>query len=180
MSRRKLAGLRILVTELRRALAVRWWWRLPGAGSKVLAAARSQPLLDELAADVRQANGIIETVKADVTKPEDRQAMVDAAVRHFGGLDVLINNAGIGATGHFIDSDPEILRQIFETNFFGADGDHPCVPAAAEVGRHTCDCEHLICRWQAGTSGAIAVFIEQVRSRWVQRGHPCGTGQGWD
>ena len=45
--------------------------------------------------------------------------MVDAAVRHLGGLDVLINNAGIGATGHFMDSDPEILRKIFETNFFG-------------------------------------------------------------
>jgi short-subunit dehydrogenase len=56
---------------------------------------------------------------ADVTKPEDRQAMVDAAVRHFGGLDILINNAGIGATGHFMDSDPDILRKIFETNFFG-------------------------------------------------------------
>ena len=42
--------------------------------------------------------------------------MVDAAVRHFGGLDILINNAGIGATRHFMDSDPDILRKI-ETNF---------------------------------------------------------------
>jgi short-subunit dehydrogenase len=68
---------------------------------------------------VRGAGGIIETVIADVTKPEDRQAMVDAAIKHFGGLDVLVNNAGIGATGHFMDSDPEVLRKIFETNFFG-------------------------------------------------------------
>jgi short-subunit dehydrogenase len=30
-----------------------------------------------------------------------------------------VNNAGIGATGHFMDSDPEVLRKIFETNFFG-------------------------------------------------------------
>ena len=45
--------------------------------------------------------------------------MVDAANRHFGGLDVLVNNAGIGATGHFMDSDPQVLRTIFETNFFG-------------------------------------------------------------
>jgi short-subunit dehydrogenase len=45
--------------------------------------------------------------------------MVDAALQHFGGLDVLINNAGIGATGHFADSGPEVLRTIFETNFFG-------------------------------------------------------------
>ena len=37
----------------------------------------------------------------------------------FGGLDILINNAGIGATGHFADCGPERLRQIMEVNFFG-------------------------------------------------------------
>jgi short-subunit dehydrogenase len=58
-------------------------------------------------------------VAADVTDPAGRQAMLDAAVRHFGGLDVLVNNAGIGATGHFMDSKPETLRAIFETNYFG-------------------------------------------------------------
>jgi short-subunit dehydrogenase len=119
MPYRKLAGLRVLVTGasqgIGRALAV----IAAQKGCRVLASARSQPLLDELAAEVRKANGTIETVAADVTKPEDRTAMVDAAVRHFGGLDVLINNAGIGATGHFMDSDPQTLRSIFETNFFG-------------------------------------------------------------
>jgi short-subunit dehydrogenase len=119
MARRKLSGLRLLVTGasqgIGRALAV----IAARKGCQVLAAARSQPLLDELAAEVRTAGGTIQTVVADVTKPEDRHAMVDAAVRHFGGLDVLINNAGIGATGHFMDSEPQVLRTIFETNFFG-------------------------------------------------------------
>jgi short-subunit dehydrogenase len=45
--------------------------------------------------------------------------MADAAVRHFGGLDVLINNAGIGATGHFAEASAERLRTIMEVNFFG-------------------------------------------------------------
>lgn len=117
--RRKLNGLRVLVTGssqgIGRALVVEAAKR----GCKVLAAARSQPLLDELAAEVRAAGGTIATVAADVTKPEDRAAMVEAAQRHFGGMDVLVNNAGIGATGHFMDSEPDVLRQIFETNFFG-------------------------------------------------------------
>ncbi len=117
--RRKLNGLRVLVTGssqgIGRALVVEAAKR----GCKVLAAARSQPLLDELATQVRAANGTIATVAADVTKPDDRAAMVEAALRHFGGMDVLVNNAGIGATGHFMDSEPDVLRQIFETNFFG-------------------------------------------------------------
>src|SRR5205823_5509716 len=61
----------------------------------------------------------LETVAADVTSADDRQAMVDAAQRAFGGLDLLINNAGIGATGHFADVMPDRLRKIMEVNFFG-------------------------------------------------------------
>jgi short-subunit dehydrogenase len=45
--------------------------------------------------------------------------MVDAARRHFLGLDVLVNNAGIGATGHFVEASETRLRQIMEVNFFG-------------------------------------------------------------
>jgi short-subunit dehydrogenase len=45
--------------------------------------------------------------------------MAQAMTRRFGGLDVLVNNAGIGATGHFAEATEERLRQIFEVNFFG-------------------------------------------------------------
>ncbi len=114
MARRTLAGLRVLVTGasqgIGRSLAV----AAAKQGCRVLASARSAELLDELAKEVP-----IETIVADVTNPADRQAMVEAAQRLFGGLDVLINNAGIGATGHFMDIQPETLRQIFETNYFG-------------------------------------------------------------
>jgi len=58
-------------------------------------------------------------VQADVTSREDRQRMVEASEKAFGGLDILINNAGIGATGHFADANAERLRQIMEVNFFG-------------------------------------------------------------
>jgi len=119
MARRKLAGLRVLVTGASQGIGRALVVEAAKRGARVLAAARSQPLLDELAAQVRTAGGVVEIVLADVTKPEDRQAMHDAAVKHFGGLDVLVNNAGIGATGHFMDSEPDVLRRIFETNFFG-------------------------------------------------------------
>ncbi|MBP3955713.1 SDR family NAD(P)-dependent oxidoreductase [Gemmata sp. G18] len=119
MARRNLSGLRVLVTGASQGIGRALVLEAAKRGCKVLAAARSQPLLDELAAEVRKTNGVVQTVVADVTKPEDRVAMVAAATQHFGGMDVLVNNAGIGATGHFMDSEPEVLRQIFETNFFG-------------------------------------------------------------
>ena len=119
MARRKLEGLRVLVTGASQGIGRALCVLAAQKGCRVLAAARSQALLDELAAEVKAAGGILATVAADVTKPEDRTAMLAAAQQHFGGLDVLVNNAGIGATGHFMDSDPQILRTIFETNFFG-------------------------------------------------------------
>jgi short-subunit dehydrogenase len=124
-----LDGLRVLITGASQGIGRALVVEAAKRGCKVLAAARSQPLLDALAAEVRAANGVIETVAADVTRPEDRAAMAAAAARHFGGLDVLVNNAGIGATGHFMDSEPDVLRQIFETNFFGlTETTRACLP----------------------------------------------------
>ncbi len=119
MARRKLTGLRVLITGASQGIGRALVLEAAKRGCRVLAAARSQALLDELAAEAVKANTAIQTVVADITKPDDRTAMVAAATQHFGGLDVLVNNAGIGATGHFMDSEPDVLRQIFETNFFG-------------------------------------------------------------
>ncbi len=117
--RRELAGLRVLVTGasqgIGRAIAVEAAQR----GMKVLASARNLELLNQLADKVRKNGKTLEVVQSDIATAEGRDAMVRAAKDKFGGLDVLINNAGIGATGHFADSTPEVLRSIMETNFFG-------------------------------------------------------------
>ena len=127
--RRQIAGLRILITGasqgIGRALAV----EAARQGAHVLAAARSADLLTALATEVRATGGVLETVVADVTSADDRAAMAGAALRHFGGLDVLINNAGIGATGHFAEAGPERLRQMMEVNFFGlTETTRACLP----------------------------------------------------
>ena len=86
-------------------------------GARLVLVARSQHL-EELAQQLRQHGVEVEAVRGDITRPEDRQRMIDAAVSRFGGLDILVNNAGLGATGHFCDATEDRLRQIMEVNFF--------------------------------------------------------------
>ena len=53
----------------------------------------------------------------DVTKKEDVTDAVDAGIRKFGRIDVLINNAGFGMSGAFEEVSDEELRTLMETNF---------------------------------------------------------------
>jgi short-subunit dehydrogenase len=119
MSRHCIAGARMLITGasqgIGRALAEAAALR----GAKVLAAARSDGLLGDLAEKVHDQAGVLEVIRADITEPGDRERLVAAAVETFGGLDVLVNNAGIGATGHFAEASPDRLRKIMDVNFFG-------------------------------------------------------------
>jgi len=112
--RRTIAGSRILITGASQGIGREIALQAAQAGASVLATARSADMLRSLASEAK-----LETLVADVTSAADRQAMVQAMRDRFGGLDVLINNAGIGATGHFAEADEARLRSIFEVNFFG-------------------------------------------------------------
>src|SRR6185503_16452734 len=66
------------------------------AGARVVLADAREPELTRTVADVRTAGGKAEAVVADLARPEDCAAVVAGAVRAFGGVDVLLNNAGVG------------------------------------------------------------------------------------
>ena len=57
--------------------------------------------------------------KLDVTRPQDAQAAVEAAVVKFGRIDVLVNNAGTFFAGFFEELSPEQVRNQIETLLFG-------------------------------------------------------------
>jgi short-subunit dehydrogenase len=132
MPRRELAGKRVLITGASQGIGYALAVAAARRGCLVVAGARTGGLLETLETEVRAIGGRIVTVVADVTAPAGRQAMLDAAVSAFGGLDILINNAGVGATGHFTESSPDTLRQIFEVNLFGlAEMTRVCLPTLA-------------------------------------------------
>lgn len=58
-------------------------------------------------------------VAGDVSSFEDCQRLIDATIRHFGKIDILINNAGKASRGYFADLNPSVFRQMMEINFLG-------------------------------------------------------------
>ena len=68
--------------------------RFVAEGSKVAFCARRQAPLDALAAEVRAAGGDVMCMTADASQKGEMEKFIDAAAKHFGRLDVVVNNAG--------------------------------------------------------------------------------------
>jgi NAD(P)-dependent dehydrogenase (short-subunit alcohol dehydrogenase family) len=86
-------------------------------GDAVVATARIAARLDDL---VAQAPDRVLALALDVNRPGAAQAAVEAAVARFGGIDLLVNNAGYGIVGAVEETPEAELRAQMETNFFGA------------------------------------------------------------
>ena len=86
-------------------------------GDHVVATARSVSKLEALVACAPER---VLAVKLDVTKAADIQPAIDAALRRFGRIDYLFNNAGYGIVGALEETSDAELRAILDTNFFGA------------------------------------------------------------
>jgi len=59
------------------------------------------------------------TMLADVSKEEDCKNFINASIEKFGGIDVLINNAGISMRALFKDTDLATLKNVMDINFWG-------------------------------------------------------------
>jgi 7-alpha-hydroxysteroid dehydrogenase len=85
-------------------------------GANLVLAARTESQLDEVAADVRASGGEAVTVVADVSDLDTLEGLVDAAVEAFGGIDVVVNNAGGSMPQGFMDTSVRAFEKAFHFN----------------------------------------------------------------
>lgn len=89
------------------------------AGAKVFVCARDKSDL-KTALEKLSEFGSVEGEICDVRSEAQVRMMLDEAARVFGGVDILINNAGVGFIGKTIaEMSPDLFRQTLETNLFG-------------------------------------------------------------
>ena len=88
-------------------------------GARVVLGARSIPKLQLLAGDIRSRGGQAAWCGVDVTDPQQCFELINTAVREFGGIDVLICNAGISMRALFDDVDLDVLHRLMDVNFWG-------------------------------------------------------------
>jgi short-subunit dehydrogenase len=118
MSRRGIKGKRTIVTGASSGIGRELALELARHGARMVLTARRQDRLDQLVDEVRALGAEAHAVVGDITEASCRNDVLLAAQSQLGGLDLLVNNAGVGAIGPFAGASEERLRRVMEVNFF--------------------------------------------------------------
>jgi NADP-dependent 3-hydroxy acid dehydrogenase YdfG len=89
---------------------------LAGEGSAVVISGRNASALEEVAGKVKGPGGRVLAKQVDLRKERDIIDLVDAAVREFGRLDIMVNNAGVSYQDPITQGNTEEWREMLETN----------------------------------------------------------------
>jgi NAD(P)-dependent dehydrogenase (short-subunit alcohol dehydrogenase family) len=87
-------------------------------GAKVATCGRNHDKLYQLQSDY--ASYPLHTFVADVSREADCRSFVESTLKVYGGIDVLVNNAGVSMRALLKDLNTDVLRQVMDINFFGA------------------------------------------------------------
>tara|TARA_B100000900_G_C20582964_1_gene718314 strand:+ start:1504 stop:2307 length:804 start_codon:yes stop_codon:yes gene_type:complete len=94
--------------------------RFAQKGANIVLAARSEQKLKQVAIEISEYGVQVLTVATDVSNEQSCKFLIEAALKKFGRIDVLVNNAGISMRAAFTDLDVDVLKKVMDVNFWGA------------------------------------------------------------
>lgn len=109
-----------LITGASSGLGARFAKVLAMAGAQVILASRRVDRLKELRAEIEAEGGAAHVVTLDVTDYASIKSAIAHAETEAGGIDILINNAGVSGSGRLVDITPEEYAFLMDTNQRGA------------------------------------------------------------
>ena len=111
----------VVITGASKGIGAELARQLAAKGARLVLAARSAAELEEVAQQCRDRGASVLTVKADVAVERDCMAIMSGAALAYGGIDALVNNAGMTMWARFEDiEDLSILERIMQVNYMGA------------------------------------------------------------
>ena len=173
MSRRTLDRARVIVTGASSGIGEALARALAHEGAQLVLTARREDRLSSLAQQLQEAGSTVRYCAGDITSEQVRRAVLETARRELGGLDILINNAGVGAQGPLATASPERLRRVMEVNFFAP---VELIRAAIPLlrGTPTSDCQHILGTGPSCRARQERVLRQQVCPARVERCAACG------
>jgi short-subunit dehydrogenase len=177
--RRRFAGTRCVVTGASSGIGRAVAEQLAVAGASVVLTGRDGHRLGEVEARLRGSGveaGRLHVVTADLTRAEERRRLFQAVARRFdGGLDLLVNAAGVGAYGPFVSHDPLVLARVLEVNVVAlAEVCRLAYPLLRRGGRASVvNLGSIVARRglpgraeYAASKFAVAGYTESIRAEW--------------
>jgi NAD(P)-dependent dehydrogenase (short-subunit alcohol dehydrogenase family) len=179
-----LAGKVALVTGASRGIGAAVARALSAEGVRLALASRSG---DDLGLDGAVAR------PCDVRRPEDLEALAAEAVERFGGIDILVTNAGVGAYGPFLDLPADQLEEMIDVNVKGTlyavraalphllESDAAdIVTLASEAGRRGLPLEAVYCASKFAQVGFTRALDHELREQGVRCSNVCPGGVATD
>ena len=109
----------VIVTGASSGIGEAMAYEFAARGARVVLGARSGEKLRTIVEKIRSQGGQAVWCGVDVTRPEECRALVETAVGEFGGVDVLVCNAGLSMRAIFDDVELSVLHRLMDVNFWG-------------------------------------------------------------
>jgi NAD(P)-dependent dehydrogenase (short-subunit alcohol dehydrogenase family) len=116
----KLKGKTAIITGSSMGIGKAIAYRLANEGANVVVNGRNEEKLLATTAFLRNLGFEASAFQGDMTDTETCKKMVDFTLEQYGGIDILVNNVGVGARGFIENTNPEVFKYIINSNVLGA------------------------------------------------------------